>query len=34
MNLKDFTLDTPAPGSDGGLRGTIVGSIVMAPWPC
>jgi phosphate transport system permease protein len=29
MNLKIFTLDTPAPGSDGGLRNAIVGSIMM-----
>ena len=29
MNLKVFTMDTPAPGSDGGLRNAIVGSIMM-----
>ncbi len=29
MNLKIFTMDTPAPGSDGGLRNAIVGSIMM-----
>lgn len=29
MNLHIFTLDTPAPGSDGGLRNAIVGSIMM-----
>jgi phosphate transport system permease protein len=29
MNLKIFTLDTPAPGSDGGLRNAIFGSIMM-----
>jgi phosphate transport system permease protein len=29
MNLKIFALDTPAPGSDGGLRNAIVGSIMM-----
>ena len=29
MNLKIFTLDTPAPGSDGGLRNAILGSIMM-----
>lgn len=29
MNLKVFTLDTPAPGSDGGLRNAIVGSVMM-----
>ena len=29
MNLKIFTLDTPAPGSDGGLRNSILGSIMM-----
>jgi phosphate transport system permease protein len=29
MNLKVFTMDTPAPGSVGGLRNAIVGSIMM-----
>jgi phosphate transport system permease protein len=29
MNLKIFTMDTPAPSSDGGLRNAIVGSIMM-----
>jgi phosphate transport system permease protein len=29
MNLKIFTMDTPAPGSDGGLRNAIIGSIMM-----
>ena len=29
MNLKIFTLDTPAAGSPGGLRNAIVGSIMM-----
>ena len=29
MNLKIFTMDTPAPGSEGGLRNAIVGSIMM-----
>ena len=29
MNLKIFTMDTPAPGSDGGLRNAILGSIMM-----
>jgi len=29
MSLKVFTMDTPAPGSDGGLRNAIVGSIMM-----
>ena len=29
MNLKVFTMDTPAPGSDGGLRNAIVGSVMM-----
>ena len=29
MNLNIFTLDTPAPDSDGGLRNVIVGSIEM-----
>jgi phosphate transport system permease protein len=29
MNLKIFTLDTPAPGSDGGLRNAILGSVMM-----
>jgi phosphate transport system permease protein len=29
MNLKVFTMDTPAPGSQGGLRNAIVGSIMM-----
>ena len=29
MNLKVFTMDTPAPGSPGGLRNAIVGSIMM-----
>ena len=29
MNLQIFTLDTPAPGSPGGLRNAIVGSIMM-----
>ena len=29
MNLKIFTMDTPAPGSEGGLRNAIVGSIIM-----
>ncbi len=29
MNLHVFTMDTPAPGSDGGLRNAIVGSIMM-----
>ena len=29
MNLKIFTMDTPAAGSEGGLRNAIVGSIMM-----
>jgi phosphate transport system permease protein len=29
MNLKIFTMDTPAAGSPGGLRNAIVGSILM-----
>ena len=29
MDLKIFTMDTPAPGSPGGLRNAIVGSITM-----
>jgi phosphate transport system permease protein len=29
MNLKIFTMDTPAPGSPGGLRNAIVGSIML-----
>jgi phosphate transport system permease protein len=29
MNLHIFTMDTPAPGSEGGLRNAIVGSIMM-----
>ena len=29
MNLQIFTLDTPAPGSPGGLRNAIVGSIML-----
>lgn len=29
MNLKVFTMDTPAPDSEGGLRNAIVGSIMM-----
>jgi phosphate transport system permease protein len=29
MNLQIFTMDTPAPGSPGGLRNVIVGSIEM-----
>ena len=29
MNLKIFTMDTPAAGSPGGLRNAIVGSIMM-----
>jgi phosphate transport system permease protein len=29
MNLKIFTMDTPAAGSPGGLRNAIVGSIIM-----
>ncbi|MCR6659412.1 MAG: phosphate ABC transporter permease PstA [Asticcacaulis sp.] len=29
MNLKIFTMDTPAAGSEGGLRNAIVGSILM-----
>jgi phosphate transport system permease protein len=29
MNLKVFTMDTPAPGSQGGLRNAIIGSIMM-----
>ncbi|HEY4031304.1 MAG TPA: phosphate ABC transporter permease PstA [Caulobacteraceae bacterium] len=29
MNLQIFTMDTPAPGSPGGLRNAIVGSILM-----
>jgi len=29
MNLHVFTMDTPAPGSPGGLRNAIVGSIMM-----
>jgi phosphate transport system permease protein len=29
MNLKVFTMDTPAPGSVGGLRNAIVGSVIM-----
>jgi phosphate transport system permease protein len=29
MNLQIFTLDTPAPDSDGGLRNAIYGSIMM-----
>lgn len=29
MNLQIFTLDTPAPGSAGGLRNAIIGSIMM-----
>ena len=29
MNLKIFTMDTPAAGSEGGLRNAIVGSVLM-----
>jgi phosphate transport system permease protein len=29
MNLKIFTMDTPAPGSPGGLRNAIVGSVML-----
>ena len=29
MNLKIFTMDTPAAGSEGGLRNAIIGSIMM-----
>ena len=29
MNLNIFTMDTPAPDSDGGLRNAIVGSLLM-----
>ena len=29
MNLQIFTLDTPAPGSPGGLRNAIVGSVML-----
>src|SRR5579872_5931461 len=29
MDLKIFTMDTPAPGSPGGLRNAILGSIMM-----
>ncbi len=29
LNLEIFTQDTPAPGSPGGLRNTIVGSVMM-----
>jgi phosphate transport system permease protein len=29
MNLKIFTMDTPAAGSDGGLRNAILGSIML-----
>jgi phosphate transport system permease protein len=29
MNLNIFTMDTPAPGSPGGLRNAIVGSIML-----
>jgi phosphate transport system permease protein len=30
INLKTFTMDTPAAGSEGGLRNAIVGSILMS----
>jgi phosphate transport system permease protein len=29
LNLEIFTLDTPAPGSEGGLRNAILGSLMM-----
>lgn len=29
MNLEIFTMDTPAPGSKGGLRNAIIGSLLM-----
>ena len=29
FDLKVFTMDTPAPGSEGGLRNAILGSIIM-----
>ncbi len=29
MNLDIFTMDTPAPGSEGGLRNAILGSLLM-----